>query len=82
MEKNDKLDLAKSYLESNGITIEELTQFQQGLQEVTESPALRPSEITGVSNNPNLSTTELTAKISSLESRFNNLIATLGVENV
>lgn len=58
---------------SEGVSLEALKESQTGLTETTSEPVVRPADIAGVSNNPTLDNSELTAKLAQLEHRFNVL---------
>lgn len=76
--RNHDLQMVKDFISENGFTVEDLGLFQKSQVEATEAPLLRPSDIEGVSNEPVKDAGCLTAELSELKRRFNNLVAVLG----
>lgn len=73
--KNTHLDIVASYMNDNGISLDDLTKFQTGQEETKEEPEIRPSELEGVANQVAMSPEQLTAELAELKRRFNNLNA-------
>lgn len=63
---------------NEGVNLDTVAAIQQGQTEITAEPAIRPSQLEGVSNIPAKSNEQLTAELAELTRRFNNVNMTQG----
>lgn len=76
MTKEEKIAEVKKFISDEGIGLDDLKEIQTHQSEVTEEPALRPTDLEGATNIVSMTTEQLTSELAELKRRFNNLVAT------
>lgn len=74
--RDEHIKMVGEFIEAQGISLEDLKAFQATRSEVTEEPALRPTDLQGVTTET-MSNEKLTAELVSLQARFKNLLLEL-----
>lgn len=69
-------ELFKDIITSDeGVSTKDLADMQTGLKETDKEPLIRPSEIVGSLNDPNITASEVFRHLKELERRFTSLVS-------